>query len=498
MPKIRPFLFILAAALIVLAIISENWIAPASRSHGKIGSLNANRPAIPASYEENAFLFQIKATAGIWHMLEQQNDSNPQYQALILQAQNSIRQSLDMSLGRDLSAGNPSRVLSFKLLAGQLISSYYFNAAEAKFRLCSALKDEKAEMQEFASQTKALLARLCLPEICSSTESSAASCSPYFSPAEQNELHNQMGWFGDLLSYSTASSPVEKTRLSRAVFESARATLSKALKAGFFAILLGFISFCSFTFALFKIASGKIEFQYRDEGMPAEYSLELFTIYLALMFLIPKFLDFLSGRGVDINPLRANTAGIMLTLLVLLWPLLMGQKLMELRVRLGLRLISLKRTLADIALGPFAYFSFLSFLLIVLIAYAFILLLLGVDPAKSAHPIIPLISETQDPWVILTLTVLAVIIAPVIEEIMFRGALYSWLRQYLSAVPAMLLSGLAFASLHPQGAIGILPLTCIGFLLAFLREWRGNLTSCIFAHACVNGLTLALVFALFR
>ena len=91
---------------------------------------------------------------------------------------------------------------------------------------------------------------------------------------------------------------------------------------------------------------------------------------------------------------------------------------------------------------------------------------------------------------------MAVVIAPFVEEIMFRGVLYSWLRSFCSPLVSMLLSAILFAGLHPQGVIGLVPLTAIGFILAFVREWRGSLIACMTTHACFNGVTLLLVVSL--
>jgi len=93
---------------------------------------------------------------------------------------------------------------------------------------------------------------------------------------------------------------------------------------------------------------------------------------------------------------------------------------------------------------------------------------------------------------------LGVIVAPFVEEIMFRGALYSWLRARMGAISAMFASAILFAAVHPQGAIGLLPLSMIGLVLAFIREWRGSLLACMLAHACFNAGTLVLITVLFR
>ena len=81
---------------------------------------------------------------------------------------------------------------------------------------------------------------------------------------------------------------------------------------------------------------------------------------------------------------------------------------------------------------------------------------------------------------------------------MFRGAFYCWLRARFGVLFSVLLSSFIFASVHPQGAVGVVPLTFIGILLALLREWRGTLVAPMIAHACFNAGTLSLVLFIFR
>ncbi len=57
-------------------------------------------------------------------------------------------------------------------------------------------------------------------------------------------------------------------------------------------------------------------------------------------------------------------------------------------------------------------------------------------------------------------------LAPICEEILFRGFLYSALRKYWGILPSMLLSALAFAGIHLDAG-GFLPLFTLGMLFAF-------------------------------
>lgn len=85
---------------------------------------------------------------------------------------------------------------------------------------------------------------------------------------------------------------------------------------------------------------------------------------------------------------------------------------------------------------------------------------------------------------------LAVVLAPILEEIFFRGAFFRHLRTRLGLVGAGLFSGFIFAALHPQGWMAIPALTAMGFSFAALREWRDSLIAPMTAHAINNGVLI--------
>lgn len=86
---------------------------------------------------------------------------------------------------------------------------------------------------------------------------------------------------------------------------------------------------------------------------------------------------------------------------------------------------------------------------------------------------------------------IVVLVLPVCEEILFRGALYGGLRRLLHPVAAVLVSALLFAVLHGNVVSLLLPVTALGVVLALLYERTASLTTPILFHALHNGLTLA-------
>jgi membrane protease YdiL (CAAX protease family) len=96
-----------------------------------------------------------------------------------------------------------------------------------------------------------------------------------------------------------------------------------------------------------------------------------------------------------------------------------------------------------------------------------------------------------DIFIIMLLFVLATTWAPIVEESIFRGALYRHLRGRLHWVAAGLLSGVLFAFMHDYGPLMVAPLIALGFMFAFMREWRGSIIAPMTAHFIHNFTLMA-------
>ena len=89
---------------------------------------------------------------------------------------------------------------------------------------------------------------------------------------------------------------------------------------------------------------------------------------------------------------------------------------------------------------------------------------------------------------------LIAVMAPLGEELFFRGMVFSGFRQRLSFWPAALVAGLVFGSVHaPSGLSTVVPLAALGFVFCWLYERTGSLWPAVIAHALNNGLALALL-----
>lgn len=87
--------------------------------------------------------------------------------------------------------------------------------------------------------------------------------------------------------------------------------------------------------------------------------------------------------------------------------------------------------------------------------------------------------------------------APIVEEIVYRGVLFSALQRSLNVLAAVLLVTLVFAIIHfPQywgDPATISTLLFLSLMLTLIRVWTKNLLPCIMFHFVFNGIQSALL-----
>jgi len=86
--------------------------------------------------------------------------------------------------------------------------------------------------------------------------------------------------------------------------------------------------------------------------------------------------------------------------------------------------------------------------------------------------------------------VLTCVIAPACEEFLFRGFIFTALRNWKGLWPAAILTGLLFGAVHVGSApaLDLVPLAALGLGLCLLYRVTGSLYPCIAAHSLNNSL----------
>jgi membrane protease YdiL (CAAX protease family) len=112
-------------------------------------------------------------------------------------------------------------------------------------------------------------------------------------------------------------------------------------------------------------------------------------------------------------------------------------------------------------------------------------------------PVLDFSSDTAgEPFSItefLALFVLVVIVVPIAEEIFFRGIIYKWLRQRAGFWIGLLVSSIAFGTLH-FAAPSIAAISVLGVLCALVYELSDSLWTAVTVHAMNNFLAIVLAY----
>jgi membrane protease YdiL (CAAX protease family) len=91
--------------------------------------------------------------------------------------------------------------------------------------------------------------------------------------------------------------------------------------------------------------------------------------------------------------------------------------------------------------------------------------------------------------------ILALVAAPVAEEVFFRGMLYSALRRRLPVIVAAPIQAVIFALMHPFGWVYQAGIIVIGLALAGFYEWRKTLVAPVLLHALINAIAMSATLA---
>ena len=107
-----------------------------------------------------------------------------------------------------------------------------------------------------------------------------------------------------------------------------------------------------------------------------------------------------------------------------------------------------------------------------------------------AQAVVQIADEAEGRPAMVAVVVVAVLLAPLAEELVFRGALLRALGRRLSVGPAALVSAAAFALAHLvldfQSAVAAPALFVVGLVLAAVVQRRGRLAPAVAAHMGFN------------
>ena len=154
--------------------------------------------------------------------------------------------------------------------------------------------------------------------------------------------------------------------------------------------------------------------------------------------------------------------------------------------------------------GGDGVFLFLGAGLQFLMAIAFQPLAEAVESDGTTQAVADSIASAQQLTVKIAIMVLVGLVAPIMEELAFRGVLLSATRRRIGPVWAAVVTAVVFSLFHTlgiqqdnwlAGLITLLQLLIAGLVLAALTIRRGRLGPAIFTHAGFNLVTLMILFS---
>ncbi|NBT89368.1 MAG: CPBP family intramembrane metalloprotease [Verrucomicrobia bacterium] len=149
-----------------------------------------------------------------------------------------------------------------------------------------------------------------------------------------------------------------------------------------------------------------------------------------------------------------------------------------------------RNPLADVRESTRLLLTLLWPVLLLLVLSSSLYLALGL-PLKP-QPALMKFLEAKELGEMLPFLAYALVIAPVWEEIFFRGTLFPWLAGRLPVAQAQWLSALAFGAVHLHGPT-LIPLTVFGALLVGIYRTNGSLVPAILVHSFFNANTCILL-----
>jgi uncharacterized protein len=135
--------------------------------------------------------------------------------------------------------------------------------------------------------------------------------------------------------------------------------------------------------------------------------------------------------------------------------------------------------------------------LVVAVLFGFLLFSLVWDVAFSVQKekLLEKLGANEGAALLVLSAGLTCVVAPICEELLFRGFIFTALRNWRGTWPAAVLTGLMFGAVHAGSApaIDLVPLAALGFGLCLLYSRTGSLYPCIAAHSLNNSLAFGVL-----
>jgi len=404
-----------------------------------------------------------------------------------------------------LSTGPLFMRLRFIVLAGELVGP------DEAIKQVDAVEEKMAEEDSQVSERDDRVATV-LRRLYSDYQQDQWDA-PSVESGDQQFLKEELGWFG-ALALSPERPTTDDAESANAdpareeVLATAQHTFTLVVLASLLVLGAGIVGLAGAVTFLVLIVTRKVRSAvHTGTGNSAIYA-ETYAVWMLLFLALTIAAAFVVGRY-PASHLSVSSVASLLSLGALAWPIVRGIPWNQVRRDLGL--YTERKPVREAFWGVVCYVSNLPVLLFGLLTTLALLALYnaiaggsaGLEPTEA--PTHPVIDWVRDAGLIerLHIFLLACVIAPIIEETVFRGVLYRHLREGtakwrtgVSIAFSVVFNSLIFAVIHPQGLLAAPALMAVATGLSLAREWRGSLLAPMAMHATNNGVLILLLFSL--
>lgn len=133
----------------------------------------------------------------------------------------------------------------------------------------------------------------------------------------------------------------------------------------------------------------------------------------------------------------------------------------------------------------------------ILVGFFFLIGIVGYLLPEPDHEMMRILKSSR--YAVFIMAALAVLTAPLVEEVVYRGVLYSAIQRTTGVGPAVAIVTLLFALVHlPQyypSVATMAILTLLSLVLTMIRVRTNNLLPCVILHTIFNGMQAVLLIA---
>lgn len=223
-------------------------------------------------------------------------------------------------------------------------------------------------------------------------------------------------------------------------------------------------------------------------SLPLWVVLSFFVAQLFSMLLI-RVVDYI---GIDLSEMNQSVLMLILSALAYMFMIvfIIGIPHLAIKNSTSLKEIGITRlpSWTDILLSPAALVIYL--LISVILSTLFSMIFPSVDLNQAQETGFNNLTQNYEYYLAF---IALVILAPVAEEVIFRGYLYGKLKKYVPIWAAIIMTSIVFGAVHGAWNLAI-DTFALSIIMCTLRELTGNIWASILLHMTKNGIAYYFLF----